>query len=85
MKEYWTGQAVLSHLTMNNDLDLGPSHTVHYTPSHAGEYLSRYIKVLQLMKELCTGQAVLSHLTLSHTVLAHRTMSHKGEICVKLH
>ena len=34
-KELWSGQAVLSNLTLNCDLDLGPSHTVlaDYTPS----------------------------------------------------
>ena len=40
MKELWTKQAVLSHLALNSDLDLGPSHKIlaHCTPSHDGEH-----------------------------------------------
>ena len=84
MKELRTRQAVFSHLTLNCDNDVGPSHTVlvHCTLTHDGEHLcqvSSYIKFLRLMKELRTRQAVFSHLTLncdidlgpSHTVALH--------------
>ena len=41
MEELWTGQAILSHLTLNCDLDLEPSHTVltHFALTHDGEHL----------------------------------------------
>ena len=45
MKRLQTRQAVFSHLTLNYDLDLGPSHTVfgQWTSSHDGEQLYKVI------------------------------------------
>ena len=44
-KQLWTKQAVLSHLTLKCDLDLGPSHTVlpHSKKTHDVEHLCQVI------------------------------------------
>ena len=70
MKELWTRQAVLSHLTVKCDLDPGSSQAVvaHCKLSHEVNislFVSSYIKFLQL-KELWTGEAILSHLTFNY-------------------
>ena len=47
MNELWTGQSVLSHLTLKCDIDHGSNHTVlaHCTPSHDGEHLCQIILI----------------------------------------
>ena len=45
LMELWTGQAILSHLALKCDLDLGPKQTVlpYCTPSHYGEHMSQIL------------------------------------------
>ena len=56
-------------LTLNCDLDLGHNHTVvvhaHCLLTAGINFMSSYIKFLQVMMDLWTGQAILSHLTLN--------------------
>ena len=58
MKESWTGEAIISHLTLN--CDLGPSQTVlvqcneHYGNVHAYQVSSHSASVK--MAKLCPGQ-----------------------------
>ena len=50
----YTGNSVLSNLTLNCDFDLGPSNTVPAHCTHSND--ACYIKFLKLMKGLWTGQ-----------------------------